>query len=400
MATIDLRRFTHPDTLRHIGVPYLVELLSPSREFFASRGLELPTSPTGGRVDCERLADIFMTPDTDMPKDLTDALYVIHEMSAPETMDKLIEAAEANDIDLALPDDPAPADVAVRLWLRARALLEETHAQHHLTRPKSFLSFTTDVQPAPPFTQPSDETRHAMETYMDAWFERKKRGRGCRLFVYPREGECWFMVRHGEPCRREGSLNNGQPDSVFYRPQQHDVLVYDIAQGEIRIHAGTKGERELYLRCFGRFLFGNENVFPGEGKYTLEPLIQYGVAALRNAGIEDSIEWVRLKELEIRWGDSTRGEIVETEIRKASDLFAAFDVRQFRLQASHVLKRAVFHVKFRGVRTSRSVTLEPTNKAKYERHEDSSAIVKWLQLRNFIVEETDEDATTGNMAVP
>lgn len=386
MSTVALRRFSNPDTLRHIGDRYLIELLSPHRAFFAHRGLDLPATPTAGPVDCERLADIFMHLDTDMPRNLADTLYYIHEMSLQETMDKLLEKAEEHNIDLALPDNPAPADVAVRFWLQNSRLLQEVHAEQHLTRPKAFLYYSTVVHPVPAFTVPTIETLTSMEATMDAWFESKKRGRGCKVFVYPRENECWFMVRHGETCRREGSLDQGQPGSVFYRPQKHDILVYDIAEGEIRIHTGSQKERELYLRTFGLHIFGTERFFPPGGIFTLQPLIQDREASLSNEGVEDAIEWILLKELEFIIGIPGNNN-KETEIHKAKDLFAVFHNRNFQLPDNTRMKKAVFSVKFRDSKTPRSVTIEPSNKAKYERDYDSDVVKKWMTLRGFINED-------------
>jgi len=94
-----------------------------------------------------------MTPDTDMPEELAEALFIIHEMSLKETMDKLVEVAEQKHIDLDLPDEAEPADVAVRFWLKDNHSLQEIHAEQHLTRPKSFLYFSTFVNPVPAFKQ-------------------------------------------------------------------------------------------------------------------------------------------------------------------------------------------------------------------------------------------------------
>jgi hypothetical protein len=386
MSTVALRRFSSPDTLRHIGDRYLIELLSPYREFFTSRGLDLPATPTAGPVDCERLANIFMMPDTDMPPELADSLYYIHEMSLKDTMDKLVEVAEQKHIDLDLPAEAGPADVAVRFWLKDNRLLQEIHAEQHLTRPKSFLYFSTFVNPVPVFNVPNRDTLAAMEATMDTWFESKKRGRGCKVFVYPRENECWFMVRHGETCRREGSLDQGQPGSVFYRPQKHDILVYDIAEGEIRIHAGSKKERELYLRCFGLHIFGSERFFPPGGIFTLKPLIQDREASLSTEGVEEAIEWILLKELEFVIGIPGNNN-KEIEIHKAKDLFAVFQNRNFQLPVNTRTKKAVFSFKFRDSKTPRSVTIEPSNKAKYERDYDSDVVKKWMTLRGFINED-------------
>src|SRR5471032_2196612 len=127
MATVALRKFTNPDTLKHIGDRYLIELLSPHRTFFAARGLTLPPQPSLGiqpsspapaseeQVDCEKLADIFMKPDTDMPQELAETLFSIHEMSTKEAMDQLQEAADEHGLELGLPTDADPADVAVRV---------------------------------------------------------------------------------------------------------------------------------------------------------------------------------------------------------------------------------------------------------------------------------------------
>ena len=41
-------------------------------------------------------------------------------------------------------------------------------------------------RPVPEFTVPTVETRTAMEARMDAWFDKKRRGRGCRDLT-PRE---------------------------------------------------------------------------------------------------------------------------------------------------------------------------------------------------------------------
>lgn len=394
MATVVLRKFTNPDTLKHIGDRYLIELLSPHRTFFSGRGLELPTA-ADGVLDCEKLGAIFMTPDTDMPGDLADALFLIHEMSTKEAMDKLQEAAEALQPPLDLSGADEPADVAVRVWLLRRALIEEIHAEHALARPKAFLSFLTDRETVPSFTAPNDTSRREWEKRMDTWFEKKKRGSGCRVFIYPRDGECWFMVRHGEPYRREGSLENGEPSSVFYRPQQHDVLIYDTAGGELRIHAGSQGERELYRKNFGLFVFDDENYLPGDGKYTLQPLIADGTAALNCLDV-DGIEWVKLREIEFQWLGSGRGN-TEREIRKANDLFAAFGTRDFRFKEGHDLKRAVFQVKFADAKRPRSVTIAPTNRAKYERDDDASFLEAWLKKRGFILEkhEDENDGAVG-----
>ena len=174
---------------------------------------------------------------------------------------------------------------------------------------------------------------------------------------------------------------------MFYRPRQHDVLVYDIERGEVRIHAGSKSERELYRKVFGAHVFGDENFFPGDGKYRLTPLVRDGAKSMNCLDVE-GIEWVRLREIEMLRG---QGIGAEREIRKGADLFASFEARGFRLTKEMNLQRAVFSVKFANSRTARSVTIHPTNHAKYERDDDGGLLEAWLAKRGFMIEEPDED---------
>ncbi|MDH5527834.1 MAG: hypothetical protein OEY97_11065 [Nitrospirota bacterium] len=379
MAIYNLRRFSRPDELKAIGPDHLLTLLEPYSDYFAERGVTLPPAGAADGVPYKDLAGVFMSPDTSTPSDLVDALYFIDEMATPEGMDQLLHEAEQNDIDLNGKPDPTPADVAVQVWLADRELLERKHAEQYLTKRRSFEYFQTDQSPVPVFKTPSREKLKALAEAMDDWFEQKKRGRDSRVFAYPKPDGIWFLVRHGEPYKREGSIEEGESKSVFYRPEKHDVLVYNPALGELRMNAGSKGEKELYRAMFGLHLFGSENFFPKESKYTLEPLRTDGEAALVCSDIE-GMEWARMKEVRFYWG----GHQNEVEIRKADDVFAALSVREKSLPEKARIIRASFQVKFTDAKTPRTVTIRPSNIADYTRDGDSSVVEEWLTKRGFI----------------
>lgn len=391
MPTYNLRRFSQPDHLKTITRAHLLQLLSPYTEFFAGRGVALPSTEDTDGLDYEGLVRVFMAPDVDTPTELAEALYMIHEMATPEGMDELLVEAEQRGMTFDGSQDPTPGDIAVQVWLRDRGLLERKHAEPFLTRPRSFEYFQTDMSPIPSFQMPTRETWVALEHDLDDWFEAKKRGRACKVFVYPKEGEVWFLVRHGEPYKREGSFEAGQSSQVFYRPEKHDVLVYDMAIGELRINAGSKGEKQLYREKFGLHLFGNDEFFPNDGKYTLEPLRTDGTASLVCLDVE-GIDWVRLKEIRFYWGGAQH----ETEVRKADDIFAAYEARQRPLPDKARILGASFQVKFTDSRTPRTVTIRPSNIAQYTRDDDSAIVEDWLVKRGFSLvekhEQHDEDA--------
>jgi len=386
VATYDLRRFTRPQVLKSITPRYLLEFLAPHHEFLAGRGVELPADGDADSFDYDALAGFFMEPGSDAPRQLLEALFFIHEMANPVSMDALLEEAERLGISLDGRPDPTPADVAVQVWLRNSDVLERKHAEQFLSRPRSFEYFRMNGTQVPAFDPPTQRELKPLEQALDDWFEEKKRGRDCRVFVYPRDDAAWFLVRHGDPFKREGSLVDGEPSSVFYRPEKYDVLVYDPRLGEIRMNAATKGEKELYRQKFGLHLFGSEDFFLGEAKYTLELLRQDGERSVVCADVE-GIEWVRLKEIHFLWGGAYR----EVEVRKAEDIFASLKQRNREMPRKPPIIRASFLIRFTNVKTPRTLTIRVGNVAQYTRDDDSAVVEEWLVKRRFIVTE-DEDA--------
>ena len=204
----------------------------------------------------------------------------------------------------------------------------------------------------------------------------------------------WILIRHGLSMRREAAhQDDGQSSVQYYRPQQHDVLIYDGRSDELAVHANTQGEVKQYLTCIGRHVFGNEAYFPPAEKFTLQPLITDGSKSLLCDDI-DGLDEARLVEFRSYWG----GAFKETEIRKASDVFGALAARGRTLGSLGRLSAAVFKVKFTDASKERSVTIRPPGNAKYERNEDSELIEAWLAKRGFLLHppaEVDDETPTA-----
>jgi hypothetical protein len=380
MATYRLRHFSNPGTLKSIAPYRLLGLLGDYSSFFQQRGCPLPAPNNAQDLDYSQLVDIFLNPDASTPRELLDALFLIDEMATPEAMDLLLDAVAESNPGLAIDSDCTPADVAVQVWLQDRDLLERKHAERHLLRPKSFEYFKTDRQDIPDLSTPAATTQRAIEETFDDWFEKKKRGRGSRLFVYPREDDVWFLIRHGQTFKREESLEGAVVESVCYRPLKYDVAVYNRHLGELRINADLVGEKKLYREQLAEHLFGDKQFFNINKKYTLEPLRQYGLASMACGDIE-GIESITLTEVQFFWG----GAYHEIEIRKASDVFASFEERGSDLPESPLITKAVLKVKFTDSKTARSVTIRPPNVAQYTRDSDALVLERWLEQRGFIV---------------
>ena len=379
MATFTLRHFSSAESLQAVQAKYLMDLLDKQAAYFATRGVDFG-SFNGHGPDYEAIAAVLMTPDEQTPSELIDDLDYVDEMATADAMDGLLEAAAAAGVKLDVGDEPTPADVAVQVRLRAPALLEQKHAEHFLLqRRRTFEYFQSPDGVDTKYRAPGAKKLRACEDALGIRLEAMKRGRTCKLFVFPRPDGIWFLVRRGDPFKREGSSEKTGMTSVYYRPEKYDVLKYDQGLGELSVNAeGNKKLVALYRELFGELLFGDPKRFPNTAKYTLAPLQDDGAAALICSDVE-GIDTITLKEVQILWG-GPQGEI---EIRRAKDLFEALKGRKKELPKGRLVK-ASFLVKFTDAKTPRTVTIRPQNIASYTRDSDASVVEAWLMARGFV----------------
>jgi len=393
MASFKLSRFfSQPEILRGIDPENLLSLLADHAKALEALGFALPEPDAAASIDYDALASLLMEPDK-LPTGLREAFYFIHEMATPEGMECLLEAAEEADIEIVGTPGPTPGDVAVQVWLKDRELLERKHAEQFLQNARSFQSFGTDRSPVPKYRDPMPRLAQ-MKKELDDFFEKKKRGRNTKIFPYVRDDSVWFLVRHGDPFKREGAIDNkGESYGAYYWPEKFDVLVLDPTDGELRINARNKGEKKKYREVFGRHLYNDEGFFSVENKYTLEPLREKGEDAI--APIEGMDE-VLLVEVDFFWG----GSFAEKEIRKADDVFGAYKARNRTFPTKPRIVKACFRVTFSDSDRPRTVTIKPPNVAQYTRDADSVIVERWLKARGFIVKKgkaKDEPTVTAVM---
>ena len=379
MATFTLRHFSSAESLQAVQAKYLMDLLDKHAAYFATRGVDFG-SFNGHGPDYEAIAAVLMTPDEQTPSELIDDLYYVDEMATADAMDGLLEAAAVAGVKLDVGDEPTPADVAVQVRLRAPALLEQKHAEHFLLqRRRTFEYFQSPDGVDTKYRAPGAKKLRACEDALGIRLEAMKRGRTCKLFVFPRPDGVWFLVRRGDPFKREGSIEKTGMTSVYYRPEKYDVLKYDQGLGELSVNAeGNKKLVALYRELFGELLFGDSKRFPNTAKYTLAPLQDDGPDALICSDVE-GIDTITLKEVQILWG-GPQGEI---EIRRAKDLFEALKGRKKELPKGRLVK-ASFLVKFTDAKTPRTVTIRPQNIASYTRDSDAGVVDAWLTARGFV----------------
>jgi hypothetical protein len=379
MSTFQIRRFSKPEMLRGIAKPHLLSFLRGYGGYFAEQGLVLPDEDAG-ELNYPRLSEILLSPGPSTPPQLAEALFYINEIATAEGFDDLQAAIAEAKLDLDLGEEVTPADLAIQVWMREPRIIEKVHAEQRFLKARSFVYFKTNLPEVPPWISPTDATLAQLESAVDGWFVKKRRGQYCKVYLYQKSGHIWFLVRHGKPYTREAVIEAGESAAQFFRPEKFDVLAYNPATGELRINAETQGERQLYREEFGLHLFGDRAFFGRTRCFDLEPLRQLGEDALLCSDV-DGIDTVILRSVEIYRGGSQK----ETEIRRAEDLFVSFKDGQKSFPQGGRIVRATFLIHFSNSKTPRTVTVDAGNRAQFKRDGDAEIIERWLALRGFIL---------------
>ena len=390
MATYRLRHFSRPETLRAISQSKLREFLMPHHEFLAQHGLDVSVADTD--LDVEVLSGLFMDPVPDTPGDLINALVYVDEMATPEAMDSLLAEIVGVDLGIVDRDEMTPADLAIHVWIADRNIIERKHAEFGLVRNRSYDHFQSGKPK--PMKSLGKKALVALEEDLDRWFEKHNRGRGAKVIMFHKIDGAWLSIRHGDTYRREGRLDGFESTSVHFRPVKYDIVVYQPETGELRVNAKSDGEKQLYRLLIGRHFFKSDDHFPGEEKYTLEPLRTYGSASLNCVDI-DGLDWVKLKEYQILYPGSP-WQVIS---RKSDDMFALLDQQKRTIHEFGQLLRATFQVKFKDCKRPRSVVIRSGNKTSLTRDDDSALVETWLSARGFIIHAAESTDVTTEISV-
>ena len=375
MATYKLQQFSRLDVLKRLNPENLVRFLTPFKKFFAEQGLKLPR-PGSRRIDYDHLIGILLSPAGDLPMELVEALYFVDDLSHPAGQERLLSVLPG--LDYVWKD--SPADVAVKAWLLDPEIVEQMHAERTVAkRARTYESFLVPVRSPRNWAIPERNVVESIERELESWFLSRKRGRGTRVFPMDRTHGFGFLVRHGEAFRREGALKKGKSTSVVYRPEKYDVLEFDPAAGEVRIHARSDVDKIMYRDIFARHLLGKDEAFSEKGKYTLEPLKRYGRSALACHDVP-GVAWVRL--VEIEWGDHRFPR--EFVRYRCEDLLESFELDGREIPSYADILSAKFEVRFTHIRHTRRVTIIPPNISMLTRDSDGALVEQWLYLRGFI----------------
>ena len=381
MATLRFKRFTKVHFLKGVGRKLLTRFFERFTGELVERKVNLPRGDLPDDEYFRGLSKLLLSPEG-LPDELTEALFAIDEMSNDAGQERLQNAVVQSNVKLEFDLESSHGDVAVQVWLAEPALFAETHNQQQLQRLASFEYFGTKLaeNKGKPFAVPGSEAMEGLRVDLDTWFANHNRGHETtQISRHEIDGEWWFVIRHGDTFMRTARVEKQTTTCLHFRPAKDDVVVFSPVRDEIRIHAATKGERELYRRAFGQWLRGEGNYYSERKAFTLEPLRVEGASALQWDG-NGEIDRIVLRELEMAWGGRCR----EVLIRKSDDIIMAARERgKEAFPEGGQLVRAAFDIFFEGAKKPRKVQVRPPNLLKLGRHCDAAAVQKWLSGKRF-----------------
>ncbi|MCL2304657.1 MAG: hypothetical protein FWC43_04875 [Planctomycetaceae bacterium] len=373
------KRFSDVGFLRRLNFELLLTFLRQFEKYLAQkRSLKFDDNLL--TFQYHHLLEILLTPDTEMPMELVEGLYFVHELSQKTSTETLCRHLENAGI---FPPEHLPVeDVLLLTLIKKPDILDRLYAEQYLVRPKKFETFFCRSDSSPTIT---DDTMRRVETALNEWFSRQRKGRGVKIFRFARPDGLWFLVQHGKQLKCDFTHeDNGDSRRIVYRPGTFDVLCFLQEQGEFRIHTATKKEQEQYRCLFGRHFFDNDAFFQtGDSKreYTLEPLKTLSQNTLACSDIP-GIKSVEL--LEIQTIHPKRGNLRET-YRSETNLLTHLEIFACRLTETVTIVRAVFRLTFDGDSKSRCVTVCTPNVTIYDREVDGPLVDRWLKSRGFIL---------------
>jgi hypothetical protein len=385
---MSLRRFTSVKNLRGLGRPLLKRFFEKFEAELNDCEAKLP--PDSLEDDDEyftQLASVFFSP-KELPRAMTDVLNAVVELANDHGVEGLCRAAREKNLPIDWEKKATNLDIVMQVWLADPTLMAEKHNEHRLVGTTKFQYWgtKTPLTNRLPFAPPTGEVLELLRKAVDKWCADNHRGEDTAVIaMHELEGEFWFLIQHGGTMARLAeSKGNQKTETLFYRPGRDDVVVYNVERDELRIHAGSKGERELYQAEFGQRLRGDPLYFSERKNFVLTPLRLDIDKALDPEGLAD-IERIVLQEVEMAFG----GDFDDRLIRKSDDMVMSAAQRSKDgapikvIKDGGVLVRAAFEVEFSNSKKPRKVYLRPPDELKVARHGDLKAVHAWLNERGF-----------------
>lgn len=349
MPKVKAPKLSRLGVLKKVQAANLLAFLGPYRDYLKRRGFAWPDSEAA--LDCNALARVLAAPHPDMPPDLVDQLELVDLLGEEQQYLAFESDYSALVQKLQDPRDSA-ADIAMRILRHNPRIAWKAFDKRALTVHRALSSFLADEAKA--FRPPTDERIAKIEAALAPLFDKTNRSSACRVNPMHEDGQWAFVIRHGEPVARIGTISEtGESGSLLFRPERLDVAYFNPEKREWLISGGSKVLKEMYREQFGAVFHGSRHALSPSDRYTLDPLRQ-GPAWLNDHGM-DGLRAVMLKEITIQLPVGvnmklTRGDVF-AELMRQRGIYGEgieFVEATFALLLRHM--KRILHVKVKPLR--------------------------------------------------
>jgi hypothetical protein len=381
MATIRYQHIARPGFLKRIRADVLRQFITPHQTYFEGRGLGF-----AGQIDCDHLGGILATPDADTPTALIEALEICDAVCIPEVLEELIALDHARETPV-LDGNHSHADAVLLTWIHAPEAIERIHNRAALELDRSLFVYQASTPIKSNAFGPASLSR--LRRALRPMFESQLRGSACRITPYPRpDGGQALVIQHGDPVNKTAAISDetGESLPVVFRPERIDLAFHDPSRNEWRISGAGKWLQDLYARKFAETLHEPGCVFARSASYTLQPLIDLGLAALDVQ--TDQVRDVRIAELQML--------VCGCSLKFGSrNLHEAFEAMQNPLMEFGEPKSARLAFTIGNRRSQLHVTIHE-GKMMVKGDIDHPAVEEWLVTAGFLHYAAYENETVGS----
>jgi hypothetical protein len=343
--------------------PLLHELITAFRSPLEAAGLETATLSDPDVLWAKRL---------ELPRELVDAIHRIRGLANREGVERITNAAGGPLFAGEL--DRVPLVFAVRTRIEHPELFDRAVGRQFTEPEFKFREFVG--QDSARSWREADLSRGA--GLIGAAFGQRGRGAHCRIHAWvERDSNLFFSIEHDGIPTLSRAMVDGQLKTVTCLPVEHDLVVYDVRLGRLRVSAVDTAMVDVYVRLFGELLFGAEDWFHSSVVVTLEPLRGLGSRVLEpTPGILEA----RVVRLELA-SRATGGGLI---ITRAADVLRMLSEQLVDANQHGPARAATFHLKMIGERTLRRVSVEVPDLIQWDWRRGDTAIRHFLEERGLL----------------
>lgn len=371
-----------PNELRNINPDILIRLLKTDEKFFQKCESLFPKN---GSPDFKQLSALLNNPEV-ISKKLNEAFFSISQVATnSEIIESITYRVQDEEWYKDAGQDVTDTDFAILAHLYVPEIVADVLTRDYITKPRSFVYYIANEEYDWDFVKPSDAQYAALIQDLNREFIRWNLGPNAKVITHELDGKIFFLVRRGEKFSRQAAIDeDGESTSLFFRPENYDLLVYNPNLGEFRMNATSKWTKNLYLKSFGEHIFGSVDFFGETSRFDFSPL-RKGKDALSNVETP-AIEWVKLTEIQFY---HTNGDTAMWEIFKSSNIFDSFEEKKMNFPEDGEIRRASFKIKIKNEKAAKTLKISSDNKEEVKDETHRALFDKWLKANKFI---KDDDA--------